>query len=615
VPEVTGGCPFAGFSTASGIHLGIDIDDPLPAETVTTNPDGTTSVAPVNCGNIPLGAFDPARRPFFLYSVWVHQSAANSQSGLGPCAERSFIISLGLWSQGGTAQVQAGTFMHELGHVLGLGHGGNDPVNLKPNYLSVMNYAFQVTGIPDGGGVGHPDYSHSKLPTLDEALLDEGAGILGPTGLQTRWWGPQPAFRYPSASSPWRPADGKLDWNQNGSIDGGTVGVDVNSDGQCTGPGQNNLRDTPPAGDDIVSLNEVWDGANRICDSRPFGDDTQSPQPNGSWCVLAGPNGTFQSTRAGDDTLNAGIITLGPNVVCDTTASGDDVQFVSVGRTESRLFGFDDWAAVDWRIGPTKTQPSPGVSLPPIEPHHDLNEAQAHAIEAASTPSTQIDLEAATSIDITTALPGDRLTFKSTVANTGTARATNVRLVQTLPDGTQVTRSLPDLAPGDTAAEAFTYIVPFPIADGTVLTGTAKASGEGPAATPEHELANNTASASATVRSARCKAIGAGAISTTRKFAFGAAPVGQLLVGSVSYLDFTPGSHQMLAAARITGIACFKDHARIFGTGSVGPTTRVAFRVDVEDNGAGPGTDHFSIEWAGYSAAGTLTRGDIKVTP
>ena len=32
--------------------------------------------------------------------------------------------------------------MHELGHTLGLQHGGADDVNLKPNYLSVMSYAF-----------------------------------------------------------------------------------------------------------------------------------------------------------------------------------------------------------------------------------------------------------------------------------------------------------------------------------------------------------------------------------------------------------------------------------------------------------------------------------------
>ena len=37
--------------------------------------------------------------------------------------------------------------MHELGHNLGLRHGGGDDVNYKPNYLSIMNYAFQFAGL------------------------------------------------------------------------------------------------------------------------------------------------------------------------------------------------------------------------------------------------------------------------------------------------------------------------------------------------------------------------------------------------------------------------------------------------------------------------------------
>ena len=31
--------------------------------------------------------------------------------------------------------------MHELGHNLGLRHGGGDDTRCKPNYLSIMSYA------------------------------------------------------------------------------------------------------------------------------------------------------------------------------------------------------------------------------------------------------------------------------------------------------------------------------------------------------------------------------------------------------------------------------------------------------------------------------------------
>src|SRR3954464_790339 len=71
--------------------------------------------------------------------------------------------------------------MHELGHTLGLGHGGGDGVNCKPNYLSVMNYLFQF---PYGNeDPNRPlDYSRVALPALNEASLDEPGGVGGPAG-------------------------------------------------------------------------------------------------------------------------------------------------------------------------------------------------------------------------------------------------------------------------------------------------------------------------------------------------------------------------------------------------------------------------------------------------
>jgi hypothetical protein len=47
-----------------------------------------------------------------------------------------------------TVEAWAGLAMHELGHNLGLEHGGQDCYNGKPNYVSVMNYRFYTSGIP-----------------------------------------------------------------------------------------------------------------------------------------------------------------------------------------------------------------------------------------------------------------------------------------------------------------------------------------------------------------------------------------------------------------------------------------------------------------------------------
>lgn len=71
---------------------------------------------------------------------------------------------------------QQGTFMHELGHVLGLQHGGGDTTSYKPNYLSVMNYSFQLEGL-DKDGSNIFDYSRIHLPVLDENNLNEALGF------------------------------------------------------------------------------------------------------------------------------------------------------------------------------------------------------------------------------------------------------------------------------------------------------------------------------------------------------------------------------------------------------------------------------------------------------
>lgn len=77
-----------------------------------------------------------------------------------------------------------GTFMHELGHTLGLGHGGpwvgetapGDPnQNCKPNYTSVMSYLYQ-SGIPTGWIPTNAE--DGTLPTAaNPAPCNDGLGI------------------------------------------------------------------------------------------------------------------------------------------------------------------------------------------------------------------------------------------------------------------------------------------------------------------------------------------------------------------------------------------------------------------------------------------------------
>ncbi|MEM7124957.1 MAG: choice-of-anchor L domain-containing protein [Chloroflexota bacterium] len=134
------------------------------------------------------------RAAVFHYSLWVHELCdlvKEGTSGIsrnledeGNAAEfyrgaSDFIVSLGATRWIGRPDfinVQAGTFMHELGHNLGLRHGGTDDINYKPNYLSVMNYSFQTRGLIIDGKESF-DYSRHNLLSLDENQLDESIGI------------------------------------------------------------------------------------------------------------------------------------------------------------------------------------------------------------------------------------------------------------------------------------------------------------------------------------------------------------------------------------------------------------------------------------------------------
>jgi hypothetical protein len=147
--------------------------------------------------------FSRLRASVFHYVIFAHNLGGfGSMSGISRNEASSdaafrrgasdFIVSLGSWSgQVGTVSQQAGTFMHELGHNLGLRHGGDDHANFEPNFLSIMNYAFQTRGLMINGQEGHFDYSRFDLDDLDENSLDETIGLSGSdeaNGYGTRYW-------------------------------------------------------------------------------------------------------------------------------------------------------------------------------------------------------------------------------------------------------------------------------------------------------------------------------------------------------------------------------------------------------------------------------------------
>ena len=126
-----------------------------------------------------------------------------STSGVSDIGGGDSLITLGLWGASGqTDSVQAGTFMHELGHSLTLTHGGlyyDTPgsyiptlePNCKPNYQSVMSYQFQVDLLENGV----LDYSEQHLNMVNENSLPaaltstDGSALAYST---TKWYAPNP---------------------------------------------------------------------------------------------------------------------------------------------------------------------------------------------------------------------------------------------------------------------------------------------------------------------------------------------------------------------------------------------------------------------------------------
>jgi hypothetical protein len=124
--------------------------------------------------------FSRNRQGIFHYNIWgnTYYGTGNNPASTGTAEKPGddFLVTLG--STGGTQPQQAGTFMHELGHNLGLDHGGTtDSTGFKPNHLSVMNISFQFKGLIFGGVPGKFDYARFSPPALNESALNETIGL------------------------------------------------------------------------------------------------------------------------------------------------------------------------------------------------------------------------------------------------------------------------------------------------------------------------------------------------------------------------------------------------------------------------------------------------------
>ncbi|WP_432884440.1 hypothetical protein ACQPYH_43875 [Kribbella sp. CA-245084] len=209
----------AGAARGAAYNLGggneVTYDDDL-------NPSATQTNA------IKAANFAAVRKAVFHYMIWGDSYDGGCSSGQAfNIPNDTFIVTVGPkcgWNA--TDDTNVGTFVHELGHNIGLKHGGTDNLNYKPNYLSVMNYSFQLGGVLKSDGTKYWGYSNVQPTSINEARPDEtvGLGSLG-AGYKTSWKCPNGSTRTTAGA-----ANQPIDWNCDGGTTDTTTAADINGD-------------------------------------------------------------------------------------------------------------------------------------------------------------------------------------------------------------------------------------------------------------------------------------------------------------------------------------------------------------------------------------------------
>jgi hypothetical protein len=255
-----------------GINLHILVDEQIPHQgttdysqfqTIKRNSFGT----PAERASPNANAILAAKKDVFHYSVFAHDQPAPNAGSSGNSfliPNMDFMVSLGgpssSWGDSngdghadGSITEQEGTFMHELGHNLGLEHGGRDAMNCKPNYLSIMSYTFQFET-----PVLNRPLDYARTPPLNP--LNENNGLNEPNGIAAS----TPPARM-TAYAPRPPSDGSpnalglrqvgqaFDWNNNNLFNDVGVNADLNSLASLGGPP--GCRNTP---NEMLTGNEDW---------------------------------------------------------------------------------------------------------------------------------------------------------------------------------------------------------------------------------------------------------------------------------------------------------------------------------------------------------------------
>ncbi|MFP2904208.1 hypothetical protein ACLESD_03855 [Pyxidicoccus sp. 3LFB2] len=220
--------PVTNHNGSTGITLHLVVDQEIAAA------DADADLNPVwtDFDVIKGKYFTASRAPYFHYMLIANRYSGGNSSGISRGVPgHDFLVTLGGWATpGGTELQQAGTLMHELGHNIGLLHGGNENANYKPNYLSIMNYEYQLHGFGIGGLNNVFDYSRVRVAAFNEQSVNEGSAFAPVAPTTEADLARISGLRFNDVQVVGN-ASANLDFNANGSIQAASYVRDFNRNG------------------------------------------------------------------------------------------------------------------------------------------------------------------------------------------------------------------------------------------------------------------------------------------------------------------------------------------------------------------------------------------------
>jgi hypothetical protein len=130
-------------------------------------------------------SFNNDRLNVFHYAIF-GRARPNGSSGVGEIVGNDFMVTFRNFNAWNQPLAQAGTFIHELGHNLGLTHGdllntpGQYNESNKPNFASTMSYRWQFPGVSidcNWASEGFHTYSAGYYARITESSVNENVGI------------------------------------------------------------------------------------------------------------------------------------------------------------------------------------------------------------------------------------------------------------------------------------------------------------------------------------------------------------------------------------------------------------------------------------------------------